>query len=204
MNSQEILFRRPVAVFQVFRNINIYEKTEKSFDDRKAKSEWSKLSSKSGHVINDELYLPEQIISNPDLATCDLITMEDDNVPNPQQGYNRCLHLARTSKFDIFEIKKKDDIELHLKYGYFEVGIPRRENFKLGEIKRNKPIEIKINGKTDSSLTSRRARVFKEQAYIFDYIGDFNKCKILREPYDFTVKQVPAERKVIDLIKQLW
>ena len=204
MNPKEIIFSRPVAVFQVFRNINIYEKTEKSFDDRKDKSEWNKISSKSGHVINGELYLPEQIINNPDLVTCDLITIEDDNVPNPKGDYNRCLHLARNNKFDIFEIKKKDDIELHLKYGYFEVGIPRRENFKLGEIKRNKPIEIKINGKTDSSLTSRRARVYKEQAYIFEYIGDFDKCKILREPYDSTVKHVPAERKVIDLTKQLW
>ncbi|MCX6132020.1 MAG: hypothetical protein NTX25_23555, partial [Proteobacteria bacterium] len=84
------------------------------------------------------------------------------------------------------------------------VGDPKREDFKLGEVKKGKPIEIKINGKTDFSLTSRRARVFKEQTYIFNYIGDFSECKILKEPFDFTLKRLPSDRKVVDLIKPLW
>jgi hypothetical protein len=220
MKLQEIIFRRPVTVFQVFRSINIYGKAKKSFDNRKDKAEWSVISSKSGHVFNDELYLPEQILNNPDLLTCDLITIEDDNTPNPytssdlrftkvigsnsQPDYNHCFHLTRNIKFDIFEIKKEDDIELYLQYGYFEVGIPKRENFKLSAIRKDRPIEIKINGKTDFSLSSRRTRVFKEQAYIFEYVGDFEKCKILKEPYNHSVKNVPVDRRVVDLIKRLW
>ena len=220
MKPQESIFRRPKKVFQVFRNIHVYGKAEKSFADRKGKFEWDVIPSKSGHVIEDELYLPEKILDHPDFPTCDLIIIEDDNASNhdvpPSTSIvrndiavhpiacNHCFHLSRKILFGIFEIKKKDEIELYLRYGYFEVGIPKRENFKIGNIEKGKPIEIKINGKTDFSLSSRRARMYKEQSYIFDYIGDFEKCKILKEPYKLMEKQVPNERKVVDLIKRLW
>ena len=220
MKLQEIVFKQPVKVFQIFRNVNVYGKSKKSFEERKVKAQWNTMYSKSGHVFNNELYLPEQILSDPDLLTCDLITQEDNNELNSNASsdlrftkvigsnlrpcYNHCFHLTRTIKFEIFEIKQEDDIDLYLQYGYFEVGIPKRENFKLCVIKKNSPIEIKINGKTDFSASSGRTRIFKEQAYLFDYIGDFEKCKILKEPYDHAVKCVPTERKVVDLIKQLW
>ncbi len=220
MKLQEIIFNRPIKVLQIFRNVNIYGKEKKSFDDRKEEVAWNIINSKSGQVINGELFLPEQILSNLDLMTCDLITIEDDNqqqefnsadlkftkviASNSKTIYNHCFHLTRPNKFDIFEIRKEEEIEFHLQYGYFEIGIPERKNFKLCEIIKNKPIEIKINGKTDSSLTSGRERIFKEQDYIIEYIGDFNKCKILKEPYNSTPKQIPSERKLIDLMKQLW
>jgi hypothetical protein len=220
MKLQEITFKRPIRIFQVFRNINVYGKANKSFDDRKDRMTWKVIPSKSGHVIDGELYLPEQILKNADLLTCDLITIEDDNQPqtftssdlrftkvigsNYEPDFNHCFHLARHNKLDIFEIRKEDEIELHLQYGYFEIGIPERKNFKLCDIKKNKPVEIKINGKTDFSLSSGRERIFKEQDYIFEYIGDFDKCKILKEPYGAILKSVPADRKVIDLNKGLW
>ena len=220
MKLQEITFSRPVKVFQVFRNINVYGKTKKSYDDRKDIMSWSEIHSKGGHILENELYLPMQILKNPDLKTCDLITIEDDNQPqaftaanlrftkiigsNSTPDYNHCFHLTRSNKLDIFEIRVGVHIEIHLLYGYFEVGIPKRLNFKLCDIKMNKPVEIKINGKTDFSLSSRLARVFKEQDYIIEYIGDFDKCKILKEPYEPTLKQVPTNRKVIDLMKPLW
>jgi len=220
MKHQEIIFMNSVKVFQIFRNINVYGKSTKSFDERKEKIAWRDINSKSGHVISGELFLPEQILSNPDFKTCDLITIEDDNshntltsrdlrfrkiiYPNLKPKYNHCFDLSKHNKLDIFEIRNSAEIELYLKYGYFEVGTPERENFKLCELGNNKPIEIKINGKTDFSMSSRRARVFKEQDYIFEYLGDFNKCKILREPYESNLKYLPTDRKIVDLMKQLW
>lgn len=204
MKYQKFTLKLPIKVFQVFRHINVYDKTKKSYNDRKDTIGLTDIPSKSGYVFKDELYLPESILNNPDLQTCDLVTLEDDFCPMPQSVANRCFHLKRKCIFDIFEIKSKEVIELHLQYKYFGVGTPERENFKLGEIKKGKPIEIKINGKTDFSLTSRRARVFKEQTYIFNYIGDFRECKILKEPFDFTMKRLPPDRKVVDLIKPLW
>lgn len=220
MKFQEVTFNRTVKVFQVFRNINVYGKVDKSYESRKEKMAWKDMPSKSGHIKDNELYLPEQILKNPDLKTCDLITIEDDNEAeyfiSPDSKLtnslssdntpvlNRCFHLVRPNTLDIFELRKNENIELHLRYGYFEVGTPERKNFKLCEINRHQPVEIKINGKTDFSLSSRRARVFKEQHYIIEYIGDFDKCKLLKEPYDAVLKHVPTNRKVVDLIKPLW
>jgi hypothetical protein len=221
MKVQEVIFKRPVKIIQVFRSIKIYGKANKSFDTRKEDLDWGDIQSKSGCIVDKELYLPEKILSNPDFKNCDLITIEDDNQPqaftstdlrftkvidsNIEYDYNHCFNLTNPGKLDIFEIKSfKGELELYLHYGYFEIGIPKRDNFKLCMIRRNEPVEVKINGKTDHSMSSGRERIFKDQQYIFNYIGDFNKCKILKQPYNSIIKHVPIERKVIDLIKQLW
>ena len=219
MKLQEVTFKRLVRVFQVFRNIHVYDKTQKSFEDRKEALAWQEMPSKSGWVVDNELYLPERILEEPRFTTCNLIIIKDDN-PRPltltndsrrkptgqdEEDYTRCFTLGNFIELDIFQLKRnQEELELFLQHGYFEVGIPARENFKLCTIKKNSPVEIKINGKTESSLTARRARQFKEQHYIIDYIGDFCSCKLLREPYDPVIKQVPTNRKVVDLIKPLW
>jgi hypothetical protein len=207
MKPQEINFKKPVRIIQVFRNINIYGKEEKSFELRKDAMTWKPIPSKSGYVANGELYLPEHVATHPQFSNCDIITLEDkhpSSAPSISAETNHCFSTARTNPLDIFEIRMKEELELHLKYGYFEVGIPERENFKLCTIKQNSPVEIKINGKTDASLSSRRARVFKEQYYVIEYLGDFSHCKLLKEPFETHIKHVPENRKVVDLIKPLW
>lgn len=209
MKPQEILFRKPVKIIQVFRNIHIYGKEEKSFELRKDAMTWKHIQSKSGYLLDNELFLPEQIIKNPDFNNCDLIILVDDNSSQPlsflhKNEPNYCFITSRPNQLDIFELRMNEGLELHLKYGYFEIGTPERKNFKLCDIKEKQPVEIKINGKTDASLTSRRARIFKEQYYILYYIGDFRQCKLLKEPFDSVVKKVPEDRKIIDLIKPLW
>ena len=224
MKAGSIEFARPIKVLQVFRNINIYGKPKKSLDDRKAELEWVEIHSKSGHAIDGQLFLPESVKTNPDVRSCDLITIEDDNQPQifssahlaytkvmaiiprlPQPPpANHCLNLIGPTEIDIFELRLNDELELHLRYGYYDVGIPKRSDFKLCEIRRGKPVEVKINGKTDHSVSKGRDRLFKEQHYVFHYLGDFSSAALLREPFEPTPKHVPAERKVVDLIKQLW
>ena len=209
MKTQQIQFKNPIKVIQVFRNINIYSKEEKSFEVRKDAMTWKPIPSKSGFVQENELYLPEQILQLPDFAHCDVVILEDDNSIQSHnfsrtKESNYCFRTTRPNQLDIFELKMMDEPELHLKYDYFEVGTPERENFKLCTIKEHQPVEIKINGKTDFSLSSRRARVFKEQHYIIHYLGDFNQCTILKEPFEPVMKSVPEDRKIIDLIKPLW
>lgn len=224
MKAETIQFARPVKVLQVFRNINIYGKLKKSLDDRKSELEWTYIESKSGHVKDGQLFLPASIKTNPDAVSCDLITLEDDNqpqiftsahlqfrkllafiprLPDPPLA-NHCFNLARPNNLDIFELRLESELELYLQYGYFEVGIPKRSNFMLCEVRLGQPVEIKINGKRDTTLTGGAERVFKEQHYVFHYLGDFASAVLLREPFESTRKYVPEERKVVDLIKQLW
>lgn len=216
MKPTEIFFNHSVRVIQVFKNIHIYGKANKRFEDRKEAMEWRDMPSKTGYVMDNELYLPESIQDDPAFQKCNTITLEDDNssavfstpsrpvAPHTIPVSNRCFNLQNVISLDIFKLTLKTEMELHLQYGFFEVGTPERENFKCCSIKMNAPVEIKINGKTDASLSGRRDRVFKEQYYIYDYISDFEKCKLLREPCQSVIKKVPAERKEVDLLKPLW
>jgi hypothetical protein len=202
--------------------VNIYDQSKKSFSDRKQDNVWREISSKAGFIADGELFLPEQILKNPDLRNCDLIIIEDDNKPEQkakpwdmkmarlygeslEPKYNYCFRLTQPNRYHIFEIRVKGEMELHLRYEHFQVGIPKRNDFKIGEVRRNKPIEVKINGKTDFTMSGwKNGRAFKEQHYLIEYVGDFEKCKILKKPYEPIAKTVPVERKVVDLIKPLW
>ncbi len=209
MKPQSITFKNPVKIFQVFRNFNIYEKDEKSFEKRKEKLEWKPISSTSGYAKDGLIYLPESMLNHPNFETSEMVLMMDDNIQNPQNvtlTFEKNLSFKRKSlnKLDAFLLKFDETIEVHLQYGYFQVGTPKRDNFKICELKLNQATEVKINGKVDFSGSGRRRRSFQEQAYIFEYIGDFKTCILLREPFPVTIKQVPADRKVIDLNKTLW
>jgi hypothetical protein len=220
MKLQEIIFKRPVKVLQVYCNIIVYGKAKKSFELRKEETRWREMASKSGFVKNDELYLPENILDCPNLKACGLITLEDNNrlqafasedfqkinviASNFEPDLNHCFNLHHPGKLHIFEIKADPILQLFLNYDHYTIGIPERENFKLCALERNEPVEIMINGKTDFSLTSGRERIFKEQFYIFEYLGDFDKCKILKQPFEPVVKSIPPDRKVVNLLKALW
>lgn len=199
----QVTFKRPVSIIQIFRNIHVYGKEGKAYADRAEQLAWKEISSKAGYIQDQQLFLPRTIVDDPSFSGCDLITMEDNN-DTGQGTPNRCFHFARRNVLDIFELKKGPLIELHLRYDHFEVGMPKRNNFKLCELKNKEPVAIKINGKLDHTLTVGRARTFKEQHYIFEYLGDFDACHLLREPCPPYGKKIPVHRKTVDLIKPLW
>ena len=121
MKPQQIVFKKPVKLIQVFRNINVYGKEEKSFELRKDVMTWKPIPSKSGYVLENELFLPEQILRNPDFNNCDLIILEDDNTIQSlsflhKKESNYCFITTRPNQLDIFELRMKDALELHLKY----------------------------------------------------------------------------------------
>jgi hypothetical protein len=224
MHAERIEFGRPVKVMQVFRNVNLYGKSKKSFEARRAEMQWGDIFSKSGHVIDGQLFLPASVSKDPDVRSCDLITLEDDNqeqvfsaahlqftkvirflprLPHPPLT-NRFMNLTRPNKLDIFELRNEGELELYLEHGYYTIGIPKRSNFKLCEVKLDQPVQIKINGKTDHSLSRGRERIFKEQHYVFHYLGDFSSATLQRDPFKAVHKSVPHIVKEVDLIKQLW
>jgi hypothetical protein len=209
MKAQLTSFKKPVHIIQVFRTINIYTKAEKSFADRKDKLAWKPISSIAGYVRDGIAYLPEDIVNYPNFETYDIILMMDKNLPNPRNytfttEENLLFRRNSQNKFDAFSLKFDENIEIHLNHSYFSVGTPKRENFKICDLKLNQPIEIKINGKIDFSGSGRLQRSFMEQDYIFEYLGEFTTYNLIKEPVSPIIKDIPTERKLIDLNKTLY
>jgi len=208
MNMEEIYLGRKVKFIQVYRQIHIYGKENKSFEERKSLNAWQPIESYFGHFSKGSLYLPEGILEHKDLSNINLILLVDDNpgslsIEKKSAGiifYN----LSHSKKWGIFEFQLKENVELHLKYDHFDIGEPARENFKLCDLKPAQPVEVQINGKLDFSLSSRRARSYKVQSYIFEYIDQVDKVRLMESPYTPIIKNVPAKRKVINLLKPLW
>jgi hypothetical protein len=210
MKIDIIKLKKPIPVFQVFRSINEYTKAEKSFELRKEKIAWKPIESMNG-IIRDEIaYLPKAYVDTVKLEACELLLILDDNLALPEsilltREYIHYFKLNKRNKLDIFEIIfNGTQIDLYLKYGYFEIGTPERDDMKLCELYLRKAVEVKINGKTDSSLTGRRARTFKEQSYIFESLGEVHSIALMSENNVKINKQIPENRKVIDLNKSLW
>jgi hypothetical protein len=210
MKHQEVTFKKPVKVLQVYRMVNEYGKEERSFADRKDKLAWKQISSSNGFVSDRVLYLPESIRQDKKFGNCDLITMEDESDITPQQewkminrhyerGSNHCFSLHHINTYECFAFKN-DPLELSLRYQNTIVGDPSRDNFTLSNLEIDVPVEVKINGKHDTS----RGRYFKEQYYIFHLLGTFDRCLFLTEKDKAVTKVVPSNRKLVDLIKPLW
>ena len=208
MKPKSITFNKPFKLIQLFRNINTYGKNEKSFELRKEKIAWKPIQSTSGFVKDEILHLPETISAKPNLSQSDLILMIDDNFKSPQNVVyieEQNLNFNKNSfiNFDFIEIRLAKKIEIYLMPGYFETGTPARHQFKVGELVKGKPIAIKINGKRDFSLSSRRERIFTEQEYILEYLGDFTEIQI-EQDLKPVKKTIPNDYKVIDLMKTLY
>lgn len=208
MKPKEIAFHRPVKVFQLFKLVNIYSKEEKSFDDRKERLLWTTELSSSGYVKDNVLFLNENIVDDPDLKNCNLITMEEHksinyrNYEDPPQ--NRCLNLHHKAIIDEFEIWNKDPLELHIAPSGILETPKRAEGFKLCNIVKGQAIEVKHNYKIDSTLSKGTRRIFVEQRSIIEYMGEFEHCFLLKHPITPIQKNIPTNTKLIDLIKPLW
>lgn len=233
MKAEIVKSRKPKLILQVFHNYFQYQKDLRSFDDRKELTVWRKeIHSKSGYGSNGKLILGKSDYS-PDLLNCDLIILNDFNTGSETEAiirqdqrwqkdivtykkgteskghalnYIQFLNITGTKKkYEIFQVMGIDDqIELHLLYDMYEIGQPYRENFKLCNLEMNVPVEIKINGKLDHSLTSGRERTFKEHCYIFNLIAQTNKFELAREPFSGSIKQIPKPLKIVDLMKELY
>lgn len=107
-------------------------------------------------------------------------------------------------KWKCFEFRKTEQISLNFLWDQWEIGFPERENFKLSTLEINRPVEIKINGKRDFSLTGRRKRTFIEQNFIIEYLGMANQVELDDIQNIRTEKVLPVKPKEINLLKPLF
>jgi len=207
MKEEIIKTKKSKFILQVYHNYFQYHKDMKSFSDRKEVTEWkTELNSKSAYLKDGKLIL-SKLDYNTDLLNCDLIILSDFNSESEIKALKQVqyFNLVGKVKFEIFQLKKVDkQIELHLLYDYYEIGEPKRENFKLCNLEMNTPIEIKINGKLDHSLSSGRERTYKEHCYIFHLIGETDAFELARPPFKGSIKNIPKPLKTVDLIKKIY
>jgi hypothetical protein len=207
MKEEIIKTKKSKFILQVYHNYFQYHKDMKSFSDRKEVTEWkTELNSKSAYLKDGKLILSKSDY-NTDLLNCDLIILSDFNSESEIKALKQVqyFNLVGKVKFEIFQLKKVDkQIELHLLYDYYEIGEPKRENFKLCNLEMNTPIEIKINGKLDHSLSSGRERTYKEHCYIFHLIGETDAFELARPPFKGSIKNIPKPLKTVDLIKKIY
>lgn len=202
MKLKKITFKKPRHVIQIFRKIQRYEKTERL--NLKRITWQSKIYShldnqKQGYIKDDKLYLSPQLLADSLFQSSHGFILVDNH---PESHWypeldTQCIVVRKT--LNVFEISLAN-MDLYLRYHWYYVGIPKRDNFKLCELKLNQPVEILINGKRDYSACSRRQRSFIEQSHIVEYLGTFKECYELQsiEP---VIKKIPQQRKLVDLRK---
>lgn len=110
------------------------------------------------------------------------------------------------SKFDfeIFRIAKSEigNYEFSLNYiaNQDTIGLPKRDDHKIMNLKGGKPFTYRINGKIDG----HSQRVFMEYKYVIDYLGEIDSIEFLAPNQIEIQKNIPKynlkhidERKIL-------
>jgi hypothetical protein len=178
----------------VFHNMHSYGKSENSHEDRQYYLGWpNEFIFSAGHVNQNTVVLNESIEPHSrDFEQSQMLIMTDytskssyrpicDQRQQTTESYSLIRDFEHPRNYSIFKLTKVDGIlNLHLNYkdNGFYIGIPRRDDYLLAEIKPNQPLRVTINGKYDFSLTGRRARTFHLLDYLFVYYGEFSEFKV--------------------------
>lgn len=214
-------------VIQIFKSVDRIEKPDYNTASRQSVGVWESIVSKTGFLKEGTISLPIENKNDPQVKNADLIIIQDikgfdpflvnkswDNLrfpkwfKNSRKEYLNSVNLqlkgfstlSKPWTFEIFKLRKtdKDSIEVWLKYSDI-IGMPKREDHKIAELKVGKPIRFKINGKDDFTMTGRKQRTFSEFDYILEYIGTANKIEYKELNKIETIKTIPVtDCKVID------
>ncbi len=90
----------------------------------------------------------------------------------------KCFHsLSSRCDFEIFKITKtsKSAFEFTLNYlsNQNSIGLPKREDHKIADLRRGKPFSYRINGKIDG----HSQRVFMEYKYVVQSLGEVDSVE---------------------------
>lgn len=196
-------FSKPIQVIQIFRKQIRFGKEEKKTFDLRAFHSAEEATSNLGFVEDGKLFLPENVKEAKGFAEADLLVLVE-NIISEKPAECHFLRTTSLNSVEIFKIRGIDAMELHLVWNYFDVGEPKRPDIKLCDLTPSKAYEIRLNGKTDFSLTGRRPRHYLEQVFSVEHLGAFTQCHWIADSEVRPTKTRPLTRKLIDLRKPLW
>lgn len=152
-----------------------------------------------------------------DFDDCDLLILNDYN-----RDYARQLSLKRDNSvytfvrflqhpqpYEIFRLGYGEQgLELFLDYSHnsYYIGFPKRDDYKIANLRLNYPVRVSLNGKTDTTVSgSPRPRTYKVFEYIFIYLGKFQQFQFICQSKLQQLKYIPSSRaKHINLTKILY
>jgi len=203
----EINLKRPLAVVQVYRNANMFAKGDQTFEHGRDWLRWPEKRSASGFVQMNELYLPEKKDGYEELDRYSLVFLLDDFSENEKDKLfawkataNLYTQIVTSIGIDFLQIKRAEELEIYFNGSKYPWLPKRTESYQLCVLKKNKPVEIKLNGKSDG----HHQRYYIEEQFIFEYLGDYSYFKVLSEQDIPQLKRVSEERKVVDMRVLLW
>ncbi|OHX63970.1 hypothetical protein [Flammeovirga pacifica] len=219
--------KKPYHVIQLFNNSYVYDKDYKNYESRKEVVQW-KNEIPSNSLVDGKVQITNVDPAISLASDQNMVILIDHNINTfeelhqlhklnnenwDKQNANDFLikrpklFLGKLAQhklsFEIFQLRLKETkLELFIDWDYWKVGREEKENFKIGELKIHQPLNIKIDGKRDFSLTGRRKRTFIENNYIIEYKGIFEEVEFIKEQKTFT-KLVPVNSKEINFMKHL-
>lgn len=202
---KEILLKRPLRVIQVYRNACMFQKGDLAPGQNRDFLEWPEKIPGMRFVSNAVLQMPEGSDQLDRINQYDLLFLLDDFsgakdqltdwIEEPvvfsqanSQNRLRCLRLRQ----------KEDAMEVFLNASDY-AWWPKRESHKLCELRKDVPVEIRINGKMDGY----HQRYYMEEQFILEDLGFVEQIRISRKP-DSVLKKAPLDCKLVDLRVMLW
>ncbi len=197
-------------VIQIFKWVEHIEKPDYNTASRQRIGAWESVKSKTGFLKNGIITLPAEsrdelanqkpdLLIIQDIHNFDLLAKEK-HVLTSNLLFKSFDISSKSRDFEIFKFIKNENgiMEIWLNYAN-SIGLPKRENHKIAELRLGKPIWYKINGKHDFTMTGRKQRSFAEFDYSIEFVGtaeaieykELNKIEI--------IKTIPAvDCKLID------
>lgn len=202
----------PKRVIQVFKNYTTYGKKQNNHKSREELTRWNDfVPSTTGHVVGNRMLLNSKILKEASkFEACDTLILTDYNsgLNDREQEY---FFLQKRSKlgYDIFTLNwAEDGYEVFLDYTRhaYSIGVPRRADYKIANLKQQMPLRVSINGKHDRLMFgSPQARTYSVADYYFILLGAFSEFEFLDDDEVMHLKpigNIPA--KHVDLREILY
>lgn len=136
---------------------------------------------------------PQKPLVMPEIHPGHDIVIVSDHEPEP----SRSVGSQAPFRLSVFELKPGTPMEVGFRYDASMIGYPTRNSFVLGPLESGRPLELRVNGKRDFNLSSRRERTYTEQHFRLELHDGWN-------PGDAIPHQKSADILLIDLRKPMW
>ncbi|TCZ68259.1 hypothetical protein [Flaviaesturariibacter aridisoli] len=199
IQSQTILFRKPVEVLEVWRSTRLYRKNEVPLSERRGEVEWTPFESPFGTAAPGGLVIGTEVSAAIDPQTTRLLLLVSDHPSTNQRTFYPAgfeAHTgARSFKLDVFRADLPDEwTVLLIPPTYVK---PKRTAFSLCKLRPGEPVEIRLNGKADG----HHERMYLEWSYLFRRSAPFTQATVAAGPF---AVDPGGDHRVVDLRKLLW